>query len=48
MVDLDATLGQQLLHVPVGQAEPQIPAHRQHDHLRREAETGERGARRNG
>ncbi len=26
MVDVDATLGQQLLHIPVGQAEPQVPA----------------------
>jgi hypothetical protein len=42
MVDVDATLGQQLLHIPVGQAEPQIPAHRQHDHLGREPENAER------
>ena len=37
VVDLDATLGQQLLHIPVGQPEPQVPPHRQHDHVRREA-----------
>jgi hypothetical protein len=24
VIDLDATLGEQLLHVPIGQAEPQI------------------------
>ena len=47
VVDVDAALGQQLLDVPVGQAEPQIPAHRQHDHLRREPEPGERRASRN-
>jgi hypothetical protein len=41
---LDAALGQQLLHIPVGQPEPQIPAHRQHDHLGREPVTGERRA----
>jgi DNA-binding CsgD family transcriptional regulator len=29
-------LGQQLLHFPVGQPEPQVPPYRQHDHLRRE------------
>jgi hypothetical protein len=42
VVDVDAALGQQLLHVPVGQAEPQIPAYRQHDHIRREPEPNER------
>jgi len=44
MVDLDATFGQQLLHVAVRQREAQLPAHRQHDHLGREAEAGERRA----
>jgi hypothetical protein len=44
VVDIDAALGQQLLHVAVGQAEPQVPAHRQHDHLRREPEPRERRA----
>jgi hypothetical protein len=44
MIHLDATVGQQLLHIPIGQAEPQIPAHRQHDHIRWEAEPGERRA----
>jgi hypothetical protein len=33
VVDLDATLGQELLEVPVGKPEPQIPADRQDDHL---------------
>jgi hypothetical protein len=30
VVDLHTTLGQQLLDVPVGEAEAQIPAHGQH------------------
>jgi hypothetical protein len=42
MVDVDAALGEQLLHIPERQAEPQVPAHRQHDHLGWEAETDER------
>ena len=42
MVDLDAALDQQLLDVAVGQVVPQVPAHRDHDHLRREPEPGER------
>ena len=44
MVGLDARLGEQLLDVAVGQAEAQVPADRQHDHLGGEAETGEGGA----
>jgi hypothetical protein len=44
MIHVDAALGQQLLHIPVGQPEPQIPAHRQHDHLRRKPEAGKRRA----
>jgi hypothetical protein len=39
VIDLDAALGKQLLHVPVGQAEAHVPAHRQHDHMRREPES---------
>src|ERR671912_1710027 len=46
VVDLDATLDEQLLDVAVGQAEAQVPADRQPDHIRREAEAGEAGARR--
>jgi hypothetical protein len=42
VVDVDAALGEQLLHIAVGQAEPQIPAHRQHDHLGRKPEPNER------
>ena len=38
MVDLDATLGEKLFEVPVGQPVPQVPAHRQQDHLGRETE----------
>ena len=41
MVDLDATLGEQLFEVPVGQPVPQVPAHRQQDHLGREPEPSE-------
>jgi len=33
--------GQELLDIPVRQAEAQIPAHRQHDHIRREAVASE-------
>src|SRR4029450_3063595 len=42
VVRLDAPLGQQLLYIPIGNAEAQIPAHRQHDHLRRKPEPSER------
>jgi hypothetical protein len=37
MVDLDASLREELLHVPVGQAEPQVPTDGQGDDLGREA-----------
>jgi hypothetical protein len=36
VVDLDATLGEKFLQVPVGQPVAQVPAHRQQDHLGRE------------
>ena len=42
VVDLDAAFGEQFLDVAVGQAEAQVPADREHDHLRWEAEAGER------
>ena len=42
VVDLDATLGQQLLEVAVRQPVPQVPADRQQDHLRREPEPSKR------
>jgi hypothetical protein len=42
VVDLDATLGQQVLDVSVGQAEPQVPANGQDDDVGREPEAGER------
>jgi len=42
VIDLDATLEQQLLNVAVGQVEPQIPAHRDHDDLGRKPEPGKR------
>jgi hypothetical protein len=41
VVDLDAAFGEQLFDVAVGEAKAQVPADRQHDHIRREAETGE-------
>jgi hypothetical protein len=37
VVDLDATLSKKLLEVPLGNPVPQVPAHRQQDHLGREA-----------
>src|SRR6266536_3933466 len=43
VVDLDAALGQQLLDVAVGQAEPQVPAHRDDDDVVWEPEAGEGG-----
>jgi hypothetical protein len=41
VVDLDAALGQQLLDVPVGEAEAQIPADRYDNDIGWEAEAGE-------
>jgi hypothetical protein len=41
VVDLDPTLGQQLLDVPVGEAEPQVPTDGQGDDLRWEPVPGE-------
>jgi hypothetical protein len=35
VVDPDAALGEELFDVPVGQAEPQVPAHCQGDDLGR-------------
>jgi hypothetical protein len=45
VVDHDATLGQELLEVAVGQAEAQVLADREHNHLGWEAEAGEGRAR---
>jgi hypothetical protein len=42
VVDLDATLGQQLFDVAVGQAVAEVPADRDCDHLRRKPEPGKR------
>jgi hypothetical protein len=42
VVDLDAALGQQLLDIAVGQPVAQVPAHRDRDHLSREAVTSRR------
>jgi fluoroquinolone transport system permease protein len=41
VVDLDTAFGEQFFDVPVGEAETQVPADRQHDHLGREAEASE-------
>jgi hypothetical protein len=46
MVHLDTPLGEELLDVAIGQSEAQTPANRQHDHIGREAEACEGGARR--
>ena len=46
MVHLDTPLGEELLDVAVGQAEAQVSADRQHNHIGWEAEAGEGGARR--
>jgi hypothetical protein len=46
MVDLDSALGEEFFDVALGQAEAQVPADRDDDHLRREAEADEGGARR--
>src|SRR5258705_11257855 len=42
VIDLHATLDQQLLNIAVRQAIAQVPAHGHHDHLRWEPEPGER------
>jgi hypothetical protein len=46
VVDLHTTLSQWFLEVAVGQAEAQVPADRQHDHIGWEAEAGKGGSRR--
>jgi hypothetical protein len=46
VVDLDPAFGQQFLHVAVRQAVSQVPADRDHDHLSRKPEPGERRPRR--
>ncbi len=43
VVDLDAALGEQLLHVAVGEAEAQVPADGEDDDVGWEAEPGEGG-----
>ena len=42
VVDLDAALGEQFFEVSVGEAVPEVAAHREQDHLGREPEPGER------
>jgi 5'-3' exonuclease, N-terminal resolvase-like domain len=46
VVDLHAPLAKEFLHIAVRQTEAQVPADRQHDHIGREAEASEGGARR--
>jgi len=41
VVDLDAALAKELFHIPVGEAEAQVPADRQRDDLGREPVPGE-------
>jgi hypothetical protein len=49
VIHLDAALCEELFHIPVGEPEPQVPADRQRDDLRREAVPGEgRAGRRTG
>jgi hypothetical protein len=45
VVDLDATLCEELFDVSIGKAEAQVPPDRQHDDVGWEAVTGERGPR---
>jgi hypothetical protein len=40
VVDLDTTLGEQLLDISVGQAKAQVSADGEHDDVTREAEAG--------
>jgi hypothetical protein len=43
VVDLDPALGEQFLDIAIGQAEAQVPADRQHNHIGWEPEAGEGG-----
>jgi hypothetical protein len=43
MVDLNATLGEQFLEVPIGQSVTQVPAHSDQNGLRREPEPANTG-----
>ena len=42
VVNIDTSLGEQLLKVTVGQSVSEVPADGKHDDLRREPEAGER------
>jgi hypothetical protein len=44
VIDLDASLGQELLNVSVGEPVAQVPPDRQQDHVRGEAVPKKRGA----
>jgi hypothetical protein len=41
VVNFDASLGQELLDLAVGEAEPGVPTDRHDDHIGREAKAGE-------
>jgi hypothetical protein len=43
VVDLDPALGEQFLDIAIGQAEAQVPADGQHNHIGWEPEAGEGG-----
>ncbi len=45
VIDLDAALGQELLDVPVGETEPQVPPDGEGDDVRREPVADERRTR---
>ena len=42
VINVDATLREELLEVAIRQSEAQVPTHPQHDHLGREPEPSER------
>ena len=45
VVDVDTAFGEEFLDIAVGEPEPQVPTHGEHDHLRRVPEPHERRAR---
>jgi hypothetical protein len=45
VINVHTTLGEELLDIAVGQAVPQLPPHRDRDHLARESESYERRSR---
>jgi hypothetical protein len=45
MINGDTAFGQQFLDIAIGKPVAQVPSHRDHDHVRREAEAREPGLR---